>query len=214
MIVGLCGAAGSGKDTAAEALVKHQHFYPVSFTTPIKHVLNGLFQWRQANWEDREWKDTANEQAYGLTPREVAQRLGTDWGRNLIHKDIWIDMAIQEALQDHELYGHDHVFTDVRFPNEAKAIRDAGGILLYITCKDLETGTKSFDHECESWQEWLWLYADAELSVDFGAIDALQEATLNVVANYHAGLVPAFKPSGDTLAQLNEIAEKVESRIT
>jgi hypothetical protein len=50
--------------------------------------------------------------------------LGTEWGRNTISNDIWVNLArhrIEES--DHKIF----IIDDVRFDNEAKMILDLGG---------------------------------------------------------------------------------------
>lgn len=67
-----------------------------------------------------------------LTPRLLLQLLGTDCGRDIIHPNIWVNalMADYKVYKDEEL--PNWIITDVRFPNEAKAIKDKGGILIRI----------------------------------------------------------------------------------
>ena len=208
MIVGFCGAAGSGKDTAADALVRHADYYKHSFAGPLKRALDRIFQW-EPNWESLEWKETPRPEAFNKTPRELAQSLGTDWGRKMVNDSIWVNSAIAEAVGDMLNYGHNVVFTDVRFPNEAAAIRAQGGVLIFVTCIDRMTGTNSNQHESEQWNEWLYMYADCEISAAFGAVQQLQEAALNVVENYQRGDAPRYEPSAEVLSMLNDIAEKV-----
>lgn len=213
MIVGMCGAAGSGKDTAAQALIEQAGFSKLSYAGKLKSALNLLFGWDYKMWEDLEWKERPQMKLYGKTPREVAQTFGTDWGRNLVNDNLWVDLCMADAKAESKVFNMDHVITDVRFPNEAAAIRKAGGILIYVTCADRPTGTTSNEHESESWLPWLWLYADVEVTAAFGAIAELQEATLNVVENYRRGDVPRFEPSAETLAQLNAIEQEVLTRV-
>ena len=45
MIIGLCGAQGSGKDTVANILVSKYGFVRISFATALKDVVAILFSW-------------------------------------------------------------------------------------------------------------------------------------------------------------------------
>jgi hypothetical protein len=55
--------------------------------------------------------------------------LGTEWGRDLIHPDIWVIAARAQI----ERYGDaDIVFDDVRFENEASMIRELGGLIIHV----------------------------------------------------------------------------------
>lgn len=207
MIVGFAGAAGSGKDTAALALIEKMGYVKGSFAAPLKEMLNTLFGWQMSDWDSLDWKETPNDGAYGLTPRFVAQTFGTDWGRNTINEDLWVDAAVGGLANERT------VFTDVRFPNEARAVRDAGGVILYVTCVDQAKGTSSNDHESEGWLEWLFNYADAEISAEFGYINELQSATLNVVDAYLRGEMPRFEPSAEAEEALAQIETKILRRM-
>ena len=72
-------------------------------------------------------KDKRTEEMYGQTYRYLAQTLGTEWGRELIHPDLWI-MCLKYRLQ--KTYSP-IIIDDVRFENEAKFIREHGQ-LFYI----------------------------------------------------------------------------------
>lgn len=45
MIVGVCGKAGSGKDTIADILVKDHGFVKVAFSDPLKRICRDVFDW-------------------------------------------------------------------------------------------------------------------------------------------------------------------------
>lgn len=68
------------------------------------------------------------------TPRIFLQRLGTEWGRQRIHSELWVE-AWRHAC---ELEAIDHcggafiVADDCRFENEAAAIRAMGGKVVRI----------------------------------------------------------------------------------
>lgn len=79
------------------------------------------------------------------TPRTILQILGTQVGR-FIHTDIWVNATIRDYKQEvigqdidpvigkYDIYSSypDWVITDVRFENEAKAIKDKNGILIRL----------------------------------------------------------------------------------
>lgn len=81
-----------------------------------------------------------------LTPRLLLQLLGTECGRNIIHPNIWVNALMSEYTPTHkttldnaikhdfekEAFYPNWVITDVRFPNEAQAIKDRGGIIFRI----------------------------------------------------------------------------------
>ena len=64
-----------------------------------------------------------------ITPRYALQTLGTEWGRQL-DENIWLLYADRDAAKRKvEGFG---VVPDCRFLNEAKFIRDCGGLLIEI----------------------------------------------------------------------------------
>jgi hypothetical protein len=67
-----------------------------------------------------------------LTPREILQLLGTEAGREIIHPNIWVNALFSEYTKS-----SNWIITDVRFPNEIKAIKDKGGIVIRVERDDL-----------------------------------------------------------------------------
>lgn len=141
MIVGVGGYARSGKDTAAAGLTEIG-FKRVAFADKLREFLYALnpivvsnADFGQAPEEvthvrladvidERGW-DGYKEGYYGAEIRQLLQRLGTECGRQIISDTIWIDAALNGR-------DGDIVVTDVRFPNEARAIRDRGGLMVRI----------------------------------------------------------------------------------
>lgn len=54
--------------------------------------------------------------------RRLLQVFGTEVGRNLFGENFWIEQAFKRAKEYERV-----VFSDVRFPNEADAIKEQGG---------------------------------------------------------------------------------------
>tara|TARA_R110002020_G_scaffold108792_3_gene251907 strand:- start:12 stop:473 length:462 start_codon:yes stop_codon:yes gene_type:complete len=66
----------------------------------------------------------------GVTPRQMMQTLGTEWGRACVHPDLWVMIA--EFESKNWLRSVNVTFDDVRFPNEADMIRRLGGELWLV----------------------------------------------------------------------------------
>lgn len=64
----------------------------------------------------------------GATPRRFMQMTGTEWGRDLICDTLWTDLWLRNVARTTGPV----VCDDVRFPNEADAIRTAGGFLVRV----------------------------------------------------------------------------------
>jgi len=127
MLIALCGAAGSGKNTVADRLVKEHGFYHLAFADPLYEMVSIVTGLSREDLEDREVKETPIDWL-GKSPRQLLQSLGTEWGRNTVHDQIWVRAAFSRVA-DLEAAGRDVVITDVRFDNEAVAAKAAGGVV-------------------------------------------------------------------------------------
>lgn len=127
--VGLAGFARSGKDSVGSVLVS-EGFVRRSFASPMRVALarlnplvetvNGVMPLMDALYLLGSWEGL-KERAPGV--RVLLQRLGSDVGREMFGEGFWVEQAFKG------LGGEDVVFTDVRFPNEAEAIRGRGGVV-------------------------------------------------------------------------------------
>jgi hypothetical protein len=121
MIVGIAGLAGSGKDTAADFLVKDHGFAKIAFADPMKRFCREIFDFTEEQlWGASEHRNSPDPRypreveravqvapgARGiggfvkvtefLTPRYALQTLGTEYGRNCF-PSIWVDYALRVA---------------------------------------------------------------------------------------------------------------------
>jgi hypothetical protein len=138
MIIGICGFIGSGKDTVADYLVNLHHFRRESFANTLKDAVSAVFGWDRTMLEGRtkqarEWREQqdnwwTNRLGIVITPRWVLQNWGTEVCRNGFHDDIWI-ASLENKLRNST---DDVVISDCRFPNEIRAIKQAGGIVVRV----------------------------------------------------------------------------------
>jgi hypothetical protein len=139
MIIGICGFIGSGKDTIADYLVNLHHFRRESFANTLKDAVAQVFGWDRTMLEGRtkmarEWREQVDPwwaERLGiphLTPRFILQQWGTEVCRKNFHDDIWI-ASLENKLRNSQ----DHVvISDCRFPNEIRAIKNAGGRVIRV----------------------------------------------------------------------------------
>jgi len=126
-LIGLCGDAGAGKSTAA-AILEAQGYTRLRFAESLKAMIcalltsAGMTDAEAIRCTDGDTKEAPLDVLGGQTPRHAMQMLGTEWGRQRITGDLWvrITMARAEALLAE---GKQVVIDDVRFPNEAAAVR-------------------------------------------------------------------------------------------
>jgi hypothetical protein len=106
----------------------------------IASLLTGI---PQEKFEDQEFKKTFLgpewftwypnlDRPEPMTVRDLLQKLGTDACRNGLHKNTWVNAL----MADYEPVAFEQpsnwIITDTRFPNEAQAIKKAGGIVIRV----------------------------------------------------------------------------------
>jgi hypothetical protein len=137
MIVGFVGLIGSGKDTAADYLCNVHGFRRDSFANTLKDAVSVIFGWDRTllegrTSESRAWREQVDAwwserlNLPNLTPRWILQHWGTEVCRQGFHDDIWIASLENKMRRTTDSI----VISDVRFPNEIKAIHDAGGMVI------------------------------------------------------------------------------------
>ncbi|MFJ3974858.1 hypothetical protein [Streptomyces sp. NPDC090021] len=134
-LIGLAGAARSGKDAAARFLVDECGWQRKAFADKVKDFLYTLNPWIDAvetaegaplvDEVDRHGWEEAKEESEVV--RRLLQRCGTEAGRGILGDHVWVDAL----FRDFESWGPT-VVSDVRFPNEADAIRERGGLVVRI----------------------------------------------------------------------------------
>jgi len=154
-VIGLAGAAGSGKSTAAELLAGHG-FTRLRFAAPMKAALAGLLanfgvsRDRIGRMIEGDLKEVPAPELAHRTPRHAMQTLGTDWGRDQMDPDLWAGPMAQRGAEIAAAGGR-VVFEDVRFSNEAAAIRALGGLVVKIEGRGAELASghasEGFDFE-------------------------------------------------------------------
>ena len=111
-------------------------------------------------------KETPTDHLNGRSPRHAMITLGTEWGRDLIHPDLWVDTETAHLLGFHS--PRDRVlFDDVRFPNEVAAIRRLGGLIWRVE----RPGLTALAHESER----LDVIPDAVISNDKGVAELREQ---------------------------------------
>jgi len=210
MIVGFCGFIGSGKDTAADYLINYHGFRRDSFANSLKDAVSHVFGWDRIllegrTNEGREWREQVDTwwadrlNIPHLTPRWVLQQWGTEVCRQGFHDDVWIASLENRLLKTKD----DIVISDVRFPNEIKAIKRAGGKVVRIVrgtdpewyadaalanAGEQVVGSAIARARMRARQihasEWAWIENGIDFSIDNnGTIDSLFEQIKNRVLN-------------------------------
>lgn len=159
-LIGLTGLAGAGKDEAAKALVE-DGWRRAAFADRMRTAILALDPWVDYGHElsfpshrslpaveVKPYRLSELVEAYGWdrvkrsTPevRRLLQKFGTEAGRHVHGEDCWVDLVLA-PWRDNSTFsdlGYDLVVTDVRFENEARAVREAGGLVVHIRRPGLE----------------------------------------------------------------------------
>ncbi|WDS51778.1 deoxynucleoside monophosphate kinase [Streptomyces phage Triumph] len=134
LIIGLSGYARSGKNEAAEALVQYG-WRQAAFADKLREFLYALDplipgHYGAGNLRLRRLVDATGWDYAKVTYPEVRallQRAGTEAGRKVLGENVWVDALFREFADAPAL-----VLTDVRFPNEARAVADRGGVMIRV----------------------------------------------------------------------------------
>lgn len=120
-LIGIAGQARAGKDTLASYMLDNldSDWSRSSFADPLKAMLTAI----DIDCSD-EAKDLPSNQ-YGVSTRKMLQTLGTEWGREGVGSNFWVDVFKRMNA------GKCVIVPDVRFENEADLVREHG-ILIHL----------------------------------------------------------------------------------
>lgn len=121
MLIGFSGKKGSGKTCAANYLVKNYSFKLKSFATPLREQAKNMF-----GFKDSDFSLLYKEKPflhYDWCPREFMTHLGQFMRYH--DPEYWINRIGLDKV-------YNYCVDDLRFKNEAKHIKNMGGILIRI----------------------------------------------------------------------------------
>ena len=138
-VIGIAGRAGSGKSTMAR-LVRLQFGQSdvLKFAAPLKAATRGLLIHQGFTSDEAtraiegDLKRLPDERLGGLTPTQIMQAIGNGV-RDDLDPDVWVRMARQRvAVSPAPVI----IIDDVRYANEAAAVRRMGGRVVMITGRE------------------------------------------------------------------------------
>lgn len=142
MLIGFTGPAGVGKDEAARQLrLVLSNYSAYAFAKPIKDALAAMGFPEPATRAEKE----AIIPNLGVSWRQLAQTLGTEWGRNNVRPDLWLWLAKEQYAKHHNL-----MVTDVRFENEAAWVREVGGLMVHVYGRETTVSGQEATHASEA----------------------------------------------------------------
>lgn len=174
-LIAFVGLRRSGKDTAAEALVK-DGWKLVKFADALKGMLRfylthvGTHPDIIERMIEGDMKERRVPQFMNKSCRWAMQTLGTEWGRDCIGSGLWASATMSRASQYERV-----AISDCRFTNEAQSVLNAGGHIIRIN----REGLTADSHPSEAGIASL----PYNFSVDNnGTVDELQQKVLQLVS--------------------------------
>jgi len=146
-IISVTGKIGSGKDTIA-SLVQTLHpagnWQVKKFAGKLKTIAELLTGVPKIHFEDQEFKKQYMGDEWGMTYRDLLQKLGTEALRNGLHENVWVNALFSDYKANTVTVGTSEwdfieedqfpnwVITDCRFPNELEAVKARNGITVKV----------------------------------------------------------------------------------
>lgn len=115
MLVGICGKAGSGKDTIGDYLIKKYKFKKIALADPIKRLVKDVFVLEDHTVYDRIAREKSLKNWPKWSVRKLLQFIGTELFRENIDDEIWVKSLWYRIAKDKKT---NYVVSDIRFPNE------------------------------------------------------------------------------------------------
>jgi energy-coupling factor transporter ATP-binding protein EcfA2 len=144
MIIGITGKIGSGKTTISKYMeeIGYQEY---QFAKPLKDIAK-IFGYTEIQVNGSQSDKLEPHPLWKVPAREFLQKLGTDIFRDKLHEiipamkietSIWVDIFRHQITQNPG--NKNWVVSDVRFEDEADAIRSMGGVIIRVQKKDQKT---------------------------------------------------------------------------
>lgn len=201
MIIGLSGKYQSGKDTVGKLIQKilyekKPHDVVLSewgikkFAGKLKEMAALFLGVSVPAFENQRFKEKVLGPEWGgMTVREFLQRLGTDAVRDNLHVDAWVNAAMADYYITYDVYREGKlvipakskkwIFTDTRFPNEAKAIKDRGGVLIKIVRDTGNNDPHISETALDEYTEWDYILDNN------GTLEGLEERVRVMCTKLH-----------------------------
>ncbi len=175
MLLAVAGHVSSGKSTAVDFAfhilteLYKQSAQVVDFAGSIKDMLRVMLGVSRYELEELKMSGEvilpSSNSLPPVTVRRLLQTLGTDWGRKMIHPDIWVEMCNNRITDIWAKSPNTHILIpDLRFPNEAAMVKKLKGHILYMTRPGLDN--KHTDHESEQYADFMLKSANYRLNND------------------------------------------------
>lgn len=153
-VIGISGRAGSGKTTVAGMI---PGAVVLQLADPLYAALAAMLGLPESMLRSPHYKEQPVP-GLGKSPRQMLQTLGTEWGREMVDRQVWIRLLERRISALRDAGVETVAVADVRFENEATAIRAMPGGEVWRVHRpgagttaghSSESGVKLLEHDVE-----------------------------------------------------------------
>lgn len=160
MLIGIHAKPRSGKDTVANYLIKQYKLYKYGSSFPVKDTAAYMFKVPRQYFDDDNKKDTIDP-FWGITYREMAQKVGKEGSRDLFGEDFWLRhvekqlkrIEIEELFilrtEKYTIPYEGMILADIRYENEVHWVKQNGGKVIFIKRSNLPASSNN-SHPAEA----------------------------------------------------------------
>ena len=126
MILAISGPQGGGKDTIGEGLAEIFEADVDRFARNLYAMcatVDPVFHPKMAHADKDDWVLGRPELG---TRRAFLEKLGTEFGRDMIHPNLWTLLTLERGTL------LPRILVDCRFDSEAEAVREIGGLVIHL----------------------------------------------------------------------------------
>ncbi len=179
---------GHGKTAASNYLRDIHGYVPVKFAGTIKAMISSFLIDFGIQADDlplylegprkEQPVEARDGSLLNMSTRQLMQTLGTDWGRALVNRQIWVAITvnkIKRLLED----GKKVVVDDMRFDNEYDTLRDLGALMVMVKRPHIQVPNvhlseglldhRGFHHKINNDSDLGHLYGDLERVIELAA---------------------------------------------
>lgn len=179
-VISISGKIGSGKDTIADIIMQYTpyHRWQVKkFAGKLKDIAEILTGVPKINFEDQEFKQQDMGPEWGMTYRDLLQKLGTEAMRNGLHKNVWVNALFADFNIDEDEQIPYWIITDSRFPDELEAVKKHNGITIKVIRDSGNTigTTHTSETALDNYTEWDYVIDNT------GTLEELKTQVLSIL---------------------------------
>ncbi len=201
MVIGISGKIRSGKSRVAKTIIEileenGKTGVVKSFAQPLYEIISEMYD-NDIETIKRDKQDkvpiyiNTRQTQCGFkisNYREILQIIGTG-ARNYGDIDIWVNALfgvgnekVLGSLGNNK--GSVWVIEDLRFPNEAKRIRECNGLLIRVEREKHQPNAHIIENSLNNWQDW-----DLVIKNDFDTKKKRNKGLKKILKNYLTGVV-------------------------